>query len=207
MTSSALAWADDVCVSSPSDKLKVNVSDAGGRLYYSVTFDGQEVLQPSALGLKTSVGDFTKGLSIVDTQNSTISESYQMRGTKASSASYKANTLTLNLQNKDGRTFSILFQVSDHDIAFRYQIPRQKINKIEYKRARILSELSSFNFPKATTTFISPQIGPETGWEQTKPSYEEGYSADAPMAVESQYGHGYIFPALFHLPHAWVLVS
>ena len=207
MTSSAFAWADDVCVSSPSDKLKVNVSDAGGRLYYSVTFDGQEVLQPSALGLKTSVGDFTKSLSIVDTQNSTISESYQMRGTKASSASYKANTLTLNLQNKDGRTFSILFQVSDHDIAFRYQIPRQKINKIEYKRARILSELSSFNFPEATTTFISPQIGPETGWEQTKPSYEEGYSADAPMAVESQYGHGYIFPALFHLPHAWVLVS
>ena len=53
MTSSAFAWADDVCVSSPSDKLKVNVSDAGGRLYYSVTFDGQEVLQPSALGLKT----------------------------------------------------------------------------------------------------------------------------------------------------------
>ena len=79
MTSSAFAWADDVCVSSPSDKLKVNVSDAGGRLYYSVTFDGQEVLQPSALGLKTSVGDFTKGLSIVDTQNSTISESYLMR--------------------------------------------------------------------------------------------------------------------------------
>ena len=207
MTSSAFAWADDVCVSSPSDKLKVNVSDAGGRLYYTVTLEDQEVLQPSALGLKTSVGDFTKGLSIVDTQNSTISESYQMRGTKASSASYKANTLTLNLQNKDGRTFSILFQVSDHDIAFRYQIPRQKINKIEYKRARILSELSSFNFPEATTTFISPQIGPETGWEQTKPSYEEGYSADAPMAVESQYGHGYIFPALFHLPHAWVLVS
>ena len=27
------------------------------------------------------------------------------------------------------------------------------------------------------------------------------------MAVASQYGHGYIFPALFHLPNAWVLVS
>ena len=158
MTSSAFAWADDVCVSSPSDKLKVNVSDAGGRLYYSVTFDGQEVLQPSALGLKTSVGDFTKGLSIVDTQNSTISESYLMRGTKASSASYKANTLTLNLQNKDGRAFSIHFQVSDHDIAFRYQKPRQKINKIEYKRARILSELSSFNFPALLTPATALQM-------------------------------------------------
>ncbi|MBE6258644.1 MAG: glycoside hydrolase family 97 protein [Prevotella sp.] len=207
LTSSVLAWAGDVSVSSPSDKLKVTVSDAGGRLYYTVTRDGQDMLLPSALGLKTSVGDFTRDLSIVDSKTGAIDETYQMRGTKASSAVYKANTLTLNLQNKDGRTFSMLFQVSDNDIAFRYLIPRQNINQIEYKRARIVSELSSFNFPDGTTTFISPQIGPETGWEQTKPSYEEGYSADAPMAVESQYGHGYIFPALFHLPNGWVLVS
>ena len=207
LTSSVLAWAGDVSVSSPSDKLKVTVSDAGGRLYYTVTRDGQDMLLPSALGLKTSVGDFTRDLSIVDSKTGAIDETYQMRGTKASSAAYKANTLTLNLQNKDGRTFSMLFQVSDNDIAFRYLIPRQNINQIEYKRARIVSELSSFNFPDGTTTFISPQIGPETGWEQTKPSYEEGYSADAPMAVESQYGHGYIFPALFHLPNGWVLVS
>ena len=207
ITSSVLTWAGDVKVSSPNGRLVVNVNCEAGRVYYNAILDGQQVLLPSALGLKTSVGDFTKELSIVDSLFSSVSESYQMRGTKASSASYKANTLTLNLQNKDGRTFSILFQVSDNDIAFRYQIPRQKIRKTEYKRARILSELSSFNFPEATTTFISPQIGPETGWEQTKPSYEEGYSADAPMAVASQYGHGYIFPALFHLPNAWVLVS
>ena len=199
MTSSVLAWAGDVIVSSPNEKLQVTISDAGGRLYYSVTLDGQQVLQPSALGLKTSIGDFTSQLSILTTNLSPLTSSYEMRGTKASSATYKANTLTLDVQNKDGRKFSVIFQVSDNDIAFRYQIPRQTINKKEYKRARILAELSSFNFPDGTTTFISPQIGPETGWEQTKPSYEEGYSADAPMDTPSQYGHGYIFPALFHI--------
>lgn len=198
-TSSVLAWAGDVTVSSPDNRLQVKVSDAGGRLYYTATLDGQEVLQPSALGLKTSIGDLTKGLSIVDTKTSVIDEHYTMRGTKASSADYKANALTVDLKNQDGRVFSILFQVSDHDIAFRYEIPRQKVGMSEVKRARILSELSSFNFPEGTTTFISPQIGPESGWEQTKPSYEEGYSADAPMDTPSQYGHGYIFPALFHL--------
>ena len=199
MTSSVLAWAGDVIVSSPNEKLQVTISDAGGRLYYSVTLDGQQVLQPSALGLKTSIGDFTTQLSILTTNLSPLTSSYEMRGTKASSATYKANTLTLDVQNKDGRKFSVIFQVSDNDIAFRYQIPRQAINKKEYKRARILAELSSFNFPDGTTTFISPQIGPETGWEQTKPSYEEGYSADSPMDTPSQYGHGYIFPALFHI--------
>lgn len=199
ITSSVLAWAGDVIVSSPNEKLQVTISDAGGRLYYSVTLDGQQVLQPSALGLKTSIGDFTTQLSILTTNLSPLTSSYEMRGTKASSATYKANTLTLDVQNKDGRKFSVIFQVSDNDIAFRYQIPRQTINKKEYKRARILTELSSFNFPDGATTFISPQIGPETGWEQTKPSYEEVYSADAPMDAPSQYGHGYIFPALFHI--------
>ena len=105
----------------------------------------------------------------------------------------------MDVENKEGVKFSILFQVSNNDIAFRYQMPRQKINRREYKRVRILAELRSFNFPDGTTTFISPQIGPESGWEQTKPSYEEGYSNDAPMTTPSQYGHGYIFPALFHI--------
>ena len=191
--------AEEVSVQSPDGNLVVTISDAGGRLYYSVALDGQQVLQPSALGLKTSLGDLSKDLKVLTSHLSPLTSSYEMRGTKASSATYKANTLTLDVQNKDGRKFSVLFQVSDNDIAFRYLIPRQTVDKKEYKRARILSELSSFNFPDGTTTFISPQIGPESGWEQTKPSYEEGYSADAPMPVESQFGHGYIFPALFHL--------
>ena len=194
------AWAGDVIISSPDSSLQVTVSDAGGRLYYSATLNGQQMLLPSALGLKTSIGDFTRDLSIIHCPLSVVSNAYQMRGTKASSHAYKATKAVIDIENKDHQRFSIIFQVSDNDIAFRYAIPRQKWQGKEPKRLRIKSELSSFNFPDGTTTFISPQIGPESGWEQTKPSYEEGYSADAPMDTPSAYGHGYIFPALFHLP-------
>ena len=183
------------------------MSDAGGRLYYSVKLDGQQVLEPSALGLKTSFGDITKDLSIVDSQISTVDTVYQMRGTKASTATYQANALKFKVESKEGLKFKMEFQVSNNDIAYRYLMSRKNLNGREYKRVRILSELSSFNLPEGTTTFISPQIGPESGWEQTKPSYEEGYSNDAPMNKPSQYGHGYIFPALFHLPNGWMLVS
>ena len=207
LASSVLCWADDVRVSSPNGSLVVTVSDAEGKLSYTATLDGKQMLAPSALGLQTSLGDLTKELSIINSQLSTVANSYSMRGTKASKVDYQANALTINLQNKDGVKFSILFQVSDNDIAYRYQMPRQTIRRREYKRVRILSEVSGFNFPEGTTTFISPQIGPETGWEQTKPSYEEGYSNDSPMDKASQYGHGYIFPALFHLPTGWALVS
>ena len=207
LTSSVFAWADDVIVSSPNNKLQVTVSDAGGRLHYTATLDGQQMLLPSALGLKTSIGDFTRDLSIKNHEVKTKNYDYKMRGTKASSANYQANCLLMDIQTKDGMKMSITFQVSDNDIAFRYALPRQNVGRKEMKRVRIMSELSSFNFPDGTTTFISPQIGPETGWEQTKPSYEEGYSADAPMATPSQYQHGYIFPALFHLPNGWALVA
>ena len=194
-------------MTSPDGRLVVNVSCEGGRLYYDATLDGQRMLEKSALGLKTSIGDFTRELSIVNSQLSIVSNSYQMRGTKASSNAYKATKAVIDIENKDHQCFSIIFQVSDNDIAFRYAIPRQKWQGKEPKRLRIKSELSSFNFPDGTTTFISPQIGPESGWEQTKPSYEEGYSADAPMDTPSQYNHGYIFPALFHLPNGWALVA
>lgn len=207
LTSSVFAWADDVIVSSPNNKLQVTVSDAGGRLHYTATLDGQQMLLPSALGLKTSIGDFTRNLSIKNHEVKTKNYDYKMRGTKASSANYQANCLLMDIQTKDGMKMSITFQVSNNDIAFRYALPRQNVGRREMKRVRIMSELSSFNFPDGTTTFISPQIGPETGWEQTKPSYEEGYSADAPMATPSQYQHGYIFPALFHLPSGWALVA
>ena len=199
--------AGDVVVTSPDGKMQVKVSDAGGRLYYSVTYDGQDMLLPSALGLKTSMGDLTRDLSITASKTDVVNEQYTMRGTKASTGNYNANALTISLKNKDGVAFDIRFQVSNNDIAFRYEMARQKWQKKDMKRVRILSEASSFNFPDGTTTFISPQIGPESGWEQTKPSYEEGYSADGAMDKPSQFGHGYIFPALFHLPNGWALVS
>ena len=207
LASSVLCWADDVRISSPNGSLVVTVSDAGGRLYYSVKLDGQQVLEPSALGLKTSMGDITRDLKIVESSQEAVNTTYQMRGTKASQATYQANALTFKVESKEGLKFRMQFQVSNNDIAYRYTMSRKNLKGREYKRVRILSELSSFNLPEGTTTFISPQIGPESGWEQTKPSYEEGYSNDAPMNKPSQYGHGYIFPALFHLPNGWMLVS
>ncbi len=206
--------AENLSVSSPNGQLVVTVSETDGNVTYAATLNGQPVITPSALGLKTNIASFTENLSMLkaqssklNAQSSKLNAQYQMRGTKASKANYQANQLTVDLQNKAGQRLSIIFQVSDNDIAFRYALPRQKVGHKEYKRALVYEELTSFNFPDGTTTFISPQIGPETGWEQTKPSYEEGYSADAPMATPSQHGHGYIFPALFHLPNAWALVS
>ena len=65
-------FAGDVIVSSPDGNLVVTVSDAGGRLYYSATLGGVQVMEPSALGLKTSLGDLSKDLSTVNCKQSTV---------------------------------------------------------------------------------------------------------------------------------------
>ena len=207
-------FADDVRVSSPDGNLVVTVNCQNGVVSYSASFYNKTVIERSALGLKTSVGDFTQSLQLLDHETTAIHQKYQMRGTKAAENDYQGNRLTLNFRDRDGLGFGIIFQVSNNDIAFKYAIPRQKYSGKEFKRALIYHEASAFNFPQGTTTFLSPQIGPETGWEQTKPSYEEEYTADAPMTKPSQYGHGYIFPALFHIsntqhpsPNTWLLVS
>ena len=100
----------------------------------------------------------------------------------------------------------VTFLVADNDIAFQYTLQRQRQDTPQ--SAVIKEEDTSFRLPAGTTAFISPQSDPMIGFARTKPSYEEWYSADAPMTERSQYGHGYVFPALFHVgDKGWVLIS
>lgn len=207
-----MVLAGHVAVSSPDGRLVVTVEN----MKYSVEYDGLLVIKPSALGLKTSMGDFTQGLRYVDCHENPISQEYDMRQAKAKHIKYEANQLVLDYQTADNLRLQVIFQVSNHDVAFRYTLPRPA--KDNPKRAIIYKENTSFDFPDGTKTFLCPQIGPESGWEQTKPSYEEEYKADDEMQVKSKFGHGYTFPCLFKVPtgpislkspgkNLWALVS
>ena len=198
VASVTMVSAEEYNVASPDGRIDVSISDDGGRLRYETCLDGVQMLQPSALGLLTTVGDFSKGLQIVGEESRSVSETYKMRNTKASHVYYCANELTLKVKNAAGQQFSVQFRVSNRDVAFRYLLERQGKDG-DTKRTRVLRELSAFNPVGGTKTFLCPQIGPETGWEQTKPSYEERYLLDQEMNVRSQFGLGYTFPCLFRV--------
>ena len=197
--------ANDVVIKSPDSRLVVTVSNNQGKAEYTVAYNGKQMLTRSALGLKSNVGDFTNGLAIKgDIQESTVENHYTMTRTKKSESDYKANKTSITFENASHQEITVTFQVSDNDIAYKYSMPRYGDTKCMV----IESEASSFNFPSQTTTFLCPQIGPMTGWEKTKPSYEEEYTADAQMNVKSQFSHGYTFPCLFRIGNdGWVLVS
>ena len=198
--------SEDLTISSPDEKLKVIISIERGIATYSATYDNKEILLSSRLGLKSNIGDFTQGLTLTKIELKKETNSYNMTRTKASHSDYVAKRIDLTLQNSEKHQIIVSFLVSNNDIAFRYTLLRQEND--DPKSAVITSEISSFRFPEFTTTFISPQSDPMIGWERTKPSYEEVYSADADMNTKSFYGRGYVFPALFHIGNnGWALIG
>ena len=202
----ANVWAEDVKIASPDGKVNVTVTDQGGIPTYMITYDGRVMLNPSRLGLKASIGDFTAGITIKGQKQSRIDQKYEMTRIKTSQVHYVATEAVIAMQNAQGWPLTVTFRVSNHDVAFRYTLHRGPNDTP--RCALVYSETSAFNFPQHTTTFICPQSKPMDGWERTKPSYEEEYKADAAMDLPSQYGQGYTFPCLFHVGNdGWVLVS
>lgn len=197
--------AAEYTVTSPDRNLSVTISDDGGILTYRASYMNNIMLKPSSLGLNTDFSDMSSGMKITGIKRQQINTSYSVTRTKQSKTNYSANCIDLSCKGKDNHTFTLTFRVSDNDIAFRYYIPEQNDGT---RKVKIMNELSSFLLPEQTTTFLTPQSLPNTGWEQTKPSYEEDYLTDRPLNETSKYKAGYTFPCLFRIGDAgWMLIS
>lgn len=191
-------------VSSPDANLKVSISVTDGKPVYSVSYKGKTMLENSPLGLVTNEGDFTSGMTFIDKKEANISKRYEQDKIKRSHIQYTANELTCNFENAQKKKISITFQVSNNDIAFRYEIPAWG----ERMACVVEKEATGYKFPSATTTFLSDMMAPMTGFARTAPSYETGYQGDAPLKATRPHPEGYIFPGLFHVGNdGWVLLS
>ena len=198
------AFAEKNTIYSPDGKLSVVIEDLEGQLYYTVDYAGKRMMEKSRLGLVANVGDFSQGLTYQAKNEEKIEDNYELKTIKASHIAYHANQLNVTYQNAKKQLMTVTFNVSNHDIAFRYTFPQFQ----EQTHLIVTKEETAFNLPKISTSFLCPQSDPMMGWKRTKPSYEEEYKADAPLADKSKYGRGYTFPCLFRIGgDGWVLVS
>ncbi|GGH15577.1 alpha-glucosidase [Sphingobacterium alkalisoli] len=195
--------AQDISVESPDKRLRVDIFFNGGKATYTVGYDGMSILQRSPLGLTTNEGDFNQNLIYVGSERGKIDKQYEQDRIKQSSIYYKANTLKTILKRPDEKEISIVFQVSNNDIAFRYELPMWK----DRGSVVVEGEATGYRFPAKATSYLSSVMTPMTGFARTAPSYESGYSADAPI-LEAKGKTGYVFPALFKIGEdGWVLLS
>ena len=201
------AQANNYTVKSPNGKLVVHVACENGKASYTVSYDGKQMLMPSALGLVANYGDFSQQLRMGTMKGGEAKQLvYDMTRTKKAHVDKQAVDATIGFLNANKDSMTLHLHVSDNDMAYKYELLRPK--KDNTKSVIIYNEVSGFRFPEQTTTFLCPQITPMTGWERTKPSYEEEYTPDAPMTQKSKFGVGYTFPCLFKVGgDGWVMVS
>ena len=190
---------------SPDGKIQVilELSDQG-KPCYRVLYQQQEVLNRSALGVVTNIGDYTQGLALAKGFTpKPVSETYSLRNIKQSQVNYEANEAVATYLQNGQPVMDIVFRVSNRDVAFRYRIYPKKETRV----CVVEREASSFVLPEGTTTFLCPQSKPMGGFARTSPSYETPYTLDDAIG-KNGWGEGYTFPCLFSLgDRGWVLIS
>lgn len=180
-------------VSSPDGRLKVDVNVNDGNATYSVTYCNDMFVKPSPLGLNTTIGDFRKDVSLRGVSDvKLVTDDYTLRQAKKSHVRYEANEVTCSFNDKEGRwAYDVIFRVDNNNVAFKYRI----MPKGDRISCLVKNESTGFVIPEGSTTFLCPQMLPQSGWMRTCPSYETHYTYDAPMGKNGD-GLGYALPAL-----------
>jgi len=188
---------------SPDGQISLELNNAEGKVTYQVHYKDDLFIKDSPLGLKTSIGDFSTGLKHIATDTLTVQKTYELKKAKVSHVDYLAKELKTTFTNGNDDTLSIIFRLTNRDVAFSYEIKSKDKTNI-----KIFEETTGFNIPNSSKSYLTPQALPMTGWMETKPSYEEEYTLGTPVHKPSTYGVGYTFPALFNLPgQGWILLS
>ena len=193
-------------VESPNGRLTVDLAVENGTPAYQVALDGQTFVQPSALGVVTNIGDFSRDLTLKGVTVSDVKDEYTLRNIKQSHVSYEAREAVARFEQNGQPVMDVTFRVSNRDVAFRYTILSKRGRGGETLSCVISEEKTAFKLPADATSFLAPQSKPMTGFARTAPSYETRYGIDEPVG-KNGWGNGYTFPCLFKEQGGWVLIS
>lgn len=109
-------------VSSPDGQTTVSVALNNQQLSYSVVKNGSTIIDSSPLGINTSVGDFTNGVSFVSFTTNEVDETYSLPSGKLSS--YTNHYRELNFRVYKGlKELQLIVRAYNDGIAWRYAIP------------------------------------------------------------------------------------
>ena len=115
--------ADEFPVTSPDGHLKATVFLNEGKLTYTISRDDRTLVDESPLGLKLATADLTEGLELVETENTSIDDSYTLPVGKCSQYRDHCNQLSV-VTAKGTWRMNVLFRLYDDGFAFRYMLPR-----------------------------------------------------------------------------------
>ncbi len=146
----------DKNISLNQDKVKLDFTvDADGHPEYAVSYNQQQVIKPSRLGIKLAndVG-FDQHLQVINTETTNVDESWKPVWGEVSTIRNHYRQLTVHLKQRDapGRLVDIVFRVFDDGVGFRYEFPQQP----NLRYFVVSDELTEFSLTGDHKTFWIP---------------------------------------------------
>ncbi len=134
-----------ITVSSPDQKIQVELKLNEGLPQYTILADGQSIIRPSGLGFRLrNQPDLAGPFQLVNSNTVLINEEWEPAWGQENLIHSISRKITLELKEELApyRQLNLIFRVFNDGVAFRYEIPEQA----DLDSLFILEELSEFNF-------------------------------------------------------------
>lgn len=113
----------DVLVASPGGDIRMEVTnDAEGRMAYTVSRNGETVIESSPLGLLSSTHDLSAGVTMFSASGRTIDETYTMPTGKRRERQVSGNEISVPLRDIKGARAELIMRAHEDGVAFRYHL-------------------------------------------------------------------------------------
>lgn len=140
---------------SPSENLKLNVTvNEAGAPFYELTYKGQQVIEPSALGIIAKGADLSKGFEIADITTASQDTVWQPVWGEYSEIRDNHNEMAVTFAKKDNPAEKMIvrFRLFDDGLGFRYEFPTPE----RLTQWQVTDEVTQFNLTGDHTLYASP---------------------------------------------------
>ena len=171
-----------VGITSPSGNLQLNVDvDAEGHPFYSLSYKGKEIVEPSKLGIRADETVFADGFSIAGVDTVTVDRSWEPVWGEYSTIRdhFREMAVKLKAGNPD-RELTLRFRLFDDGLGFRYELPVQAGSNY----LTVKDELTEFNFKGNHKLYCIPG-----DYDTDEYLFSETTFSDLPDALNSYKRH------------------
>ncbi|MDR1683201.1 MAG: glycoside hydrolase family 97 N-terminal domain-containing protein [Candidatus Symbiothrix sp.] len=126
-------------IKSPDNTLAVDLLIDGNSAYYTVGRNSKQIIGKSCLGINTSIGDFSSGLTFESVSTNAVDETYTLPSGKRKTYINRYNEAVAFFKKSD-KIIQVIFRVYNDGVAFRYVLSGSG-------NVSVYSEASECNIP------------------------------------------------------------
>lgn len=185
--SAVLAQTRQETILSPDKRLALSFFFTGDQLQYKVSFKGQPVIEPSALGLQLSAQAVGQGQAFGSVQRTTVNETYPWRGVHSQATNHYNQASLAVTPTAPAAAFRVEARVFNNGVAWRYVVPTAGTGGVQ-------ADNTEFILPAGSTVWSQPDIGNYEGRYQRQRIEEvpAGQLAGPPLTAALPARQGYL---------------